>query len=321
MDTAGSVFQPRRSFWGHVNILICSGWKSHKTCGPVLHQRLTELGSACVFGPSRRCVTAASVCGLLVLSSFLMCLGIIGNILTAACRLVSWTRGKRTRGAPLLHLPLNICKRTNGKILVYVNNNTHTHMQSGLPLPQVIYEGHKDIIALVTYGVSEVPHAESCSCLVVSCCPLCCRRPRAIEGNTWAVFHDASFGEGGRGVGGTRTWAAVLLMGHLDVWAYVIQSQRAASNRPPIAGIQLRDDRSAASLLQLGGRGSGNRSRQGPEVSLSPSTSPSPNAHTHIYTHTVLSHSPFNSWPDLDVPLENPAEALCSCVLRTQTEA
>lgn len=46
--------------------------------------------------------------------------------------------------------------------------------------------------------------------------------------------------------GGTRTWMVVLLMGHLDVWAYVIQSQRAASNRPSTAGTQLRDNRSAA---------------------------------------------------------------------------
>lgn len=70
-------------------------------------------------------------------------------------------------------------------------------------------------------------------------------------------------------------------MGHIDVWAYVIQSQRAASNRPPIAGIQLHGDRSAASLLHPGGHGTGNRSRQGPEASLSPSTSPSPNTNTH----------------------------------------
>ncbi|KAI9520895.1 hypothetical protein NQZ68_013301, partial [Dissostichus eleginoides] len=100
-------------------------------------------------------------------------------------------------------------------------------------------------------------------------------------------------------------------MGHLDVWAYVIQSQRAASNRPPIAGIQLRDDRSAASLLHPGGRGSGNRSCQGPEASLSPSTSPSPNTYTHTQPHSILSHCPCDSWPDLDLPLENPAGALC----------
>lgn len=90
------------------------------------------------------------------------------------------------------------------------------------------------------------------------------------------------------GEGSTRTWAAVLLMGHLDVWAYVIQSQRAASNRPPIAGIQLCNNRSAASLLHPGGHGSGNRSRQGPEVSHSPSTSPSLNTHTHAHTHSTV---------------------------------
>lgn len=83
--------------------------------------------------------------------------------------------------------------------------------------------------------------------------------------------------------GGTRTEATVLLMGHLDVWAYVIQSQRAASNRTPIAGILLRADRSAASLLSPGSRGLGNRSRQGPEACLSPSTSPSPNTNTRTY--------------------------------------
>lgn len=161
---------------------------------------------------------------------------------------------------------------------------------------------------------------QSCSCPSYSCCPLCCNWPQAIEGNTWDVFHmmPASV----RVVGGreesTRTWAAVLLMGHLDVWAYVIQSQRAASNRPPIAGIQLHDDRSAASLLYPGGHGTGNRSRQDSETSLSTSTSPSPNTHTH--THTGLSHWPCNSWPDLDLPLENPAGALCSCILSTQTD-
>lgn len=84
------------------------------------------------------------------------------------------------------------------------------------------------------------------------------------------------------------TWAAVLLMGHLDVWVYVIQSQRAASNRSPIAGIQLRDNRSAAGLPHPGGHGSGNRSRQGPEASLSPSTSPSPDSRTHKHTHSPV---------------------------------
>lgn len=113
----------------------------------------------------------------------------------------------------------------------------------------------------------------------------------------------------------TRTWAAVLLMGHLDVWAYVIQSQRAAPNHPPIAGIQLRGDRSAACLLHPGGHGSGNRSRQGPEASLSPSTSPSSSAHTQ-----VLSYCPCNSWSDLDLPLENLVGALCRCIQGTQTE-
>lgn len=55
-----------------------------------------------------------------------------------------------------------------------------------------------------------------------------------------------------RECGGGPRHAAVLLMGHLDVWAYVIQSQRAASNRTPIVGILLHGDRFAASLLYPG---------------------------------------------------------------------
>lgn len=112
----------------------------------------------------------------------------------------------------------------------------------------------------------------------------------------------------GRG-GGTRTEAAVLLMGHLDVWAYVIRSQRAASNRTPIAGILLRADRSAASLPSPGSRGSGNRSRQGPEARLSPSTSLSPNTHTHTRTYICINAyghcptAPNYSRPDLGVRL------------------
>lgn len=104
-------------------------------------------------------------------------------------------------------------------------------------------------------------------------------------------------------------------MGHLDVWAYVIQSQRAASNRTPIAGI-LHDDRSAASLHHPGSRGSGNRSRQGPEVYLSPSTSPGLNTRAHTHTE----YCPAVPAPDLDLPLEN-QDAHCSCIMRTQKEA
>lgn len=52
--------------------------------------------------------------------------------------------------------------------------------------------------------------------------------------------------------GGTRTEAAVLLMGHLDVWAYVTQSQCAAFNGPTIAGVLRRADRSAAKPPQHG---------------------------------------------------------------------
>lgn len=61
--------------------------------------------------------------------------------------------------------------------------NAHTHMHCGLPLPLLIFFfvlSHKDIIAMVTYGGSEVPHAET----RVNRCPLCCSCPQAIEGNT-----------------------------------------------------------------------------------------------------------------------------------------
>lgn len=57
-------------------------------------------------------------------------------------------------------------------------------MHCGLPLPLLIFFffilSHKDIIAMVTYGGSEVPHAET----RVNRCPLCCSCPQAIEGNT-----------------------------------------------------------------------------------------------------------------------------------------
>lgn len=43
----------------------------------------------CVWAQQAVCHSSLSVCGLVVLSSFLMCLGIVGNDLTAACRLVS----------------------------------------------------------------------------------------------------------------------------------------------------------------------------------------------------------------------------------------
>lgn len=155
--------------------------------------------------------------------------------------------------------------------------------------------------------------------LHISCCSLCWCQPQAIDGNTWAVSIWCQFqqwwGERwgrGRGRGGTRTWMAVLLMGHLDVWAYVIQSQRAASNRSSTAGTKLRDNRSAASLLHPGGHGSGNRSRQGPEASLSLSTSTSSNTHTvSTQTHKLNTHYPTafcSSWPDLDLSLGNQPE-------------
>lgn len=45
-------------------------------------------------------------------------------------------------------------------IATHVYKHTHMHKHSGLPLPSLIYDGHKVIIALVTYGGLEVPHAE-----------------------------------------------------------------------------------------------------------------------------------------------------------------
>lgn len=124
----------------------------------------------------------------------------------------------------------------------------------------------------------------------------------------------------------SRTWAAVLLMGHLDVWAYVIQSQRAASNSPPLsqgfssATIDLRLASSTPAVMA--------QATGAIRVLRCPSHRLPPPAPAHIHTekreraHTLLSHCPCNSWPDLDLPLENPAaEALCcSCILQ-QTEA
>ena len=122
---------------------------------------------------------------------------------------------------------------------------------------------------------------------------------KQLRGSPELFPYDASFGDGGLEEESTRTWTTILLMGHLDVWAYVIESQRAASNRPSTAGIQLRDNRSAASLLHPGGHSSGNRSRQGPKASLSPSSSPSPNTHT-VHTHTHTQYCPTASAaPDL----------------------
>lgn len=76
-------------------------------------------------------------------------------------------------------------------------------------------------------------------------------------------------------------------MGHLDVWAYVILSQGAASITPPMAGALLTAIDLWLTSFYPSSRGSGNRSRQGPEVSLSPSTSHSPKTDTHTHTCPV----------------------------------
>lgn len=68
---------------------------------------------------------------------------------------------------------------------------------------------------------------------------------------------------------------------------------------PPMAGTLLTAIDLWLTSLYSSSRGSGNRSRRGPEARLSPSTSHTPN--THTCTHT---HMPCPSWPDLDLPLE-----------------
>lgn len=67
---------------------------------------------------------------------------------------------------------------------MYVNTHTHTHAlwfaASSADFFFFFVLSHKDIIAMVIYGGSEVPHAET----RVNRCPLCCSCPQAIEGNT-----------------------------------------------------------------------------------------------------------------------------------------
>lgn len=66
---------------------------------------------------------------------------------------------------------------------MYVNTHTHTHALWFAASSADFFFfvlSHKDIIAMVTYGGSEVPHAET----RVNHCPLCCSCPQAIEGNT-----------------------------------------------------------------------------------------------------------------------------------------
>lgn len=193
--------------------------------------------------------------------------------------------GGRVHVARVLPAPSS-CKHIH--IQIHIHKHTHTQMHSGFPLPSLIYESHKVIIGLVTYGGLEVPHAQ----LKLShfqLLPSVLQLSSSNSGEHLRRFpYDASIGEeGGGGEESTGTWAAVLLMGHLDVWAYVIQSQRASSNRPPIAGIQLRNDRSAASLLYpavMAQATGAVRVLRRPSHRLPP---PAPtHAHTHTHKHT-----------------------------------
>lgn len=105
-----------------------------------------------------------------------------------------------------LHLAVNTCKHTNTKMLVDVNIFTRV----------AHFYGSAGITAVVTYGGgfdAVVPMHLRCFLMT------------------------PASGVGAVGGGGTRTWTTVVLMGHLDVWVYVIQSQHAAFNRSSIAGI------------------------------------------------------------------------------------
>lgn len=62
---------------------------------------------------------------------------------------------------------------------------------------------------------------------------------------------------------------------------------------PPMAGTLLTAIDLWLTSLYSSSHGSGNRSRQGPEVRLSPSTSHSPNTHTHMNTHDLT----LLAWP------------------------
>lgn len=79
-------------------------------------------------------------------------------------------------------------------------------------------------------------------------------------------------------------------MGHLDVWAYVIQSQCAASNGPTIAEVLLRADRSAAKPPQHGPPWPRQPEPPGPEVCISHSLRTPHTPDTPLSISQLLSH-------------------------------
>lgn len=177
-------------------------------------------------------------------------------------------------------------------------------MHFELLLPCMIYKRHKYyIIALVyTYGGWEVLDVESCRCPGVSCCPLCCSRPRAIEGNTRAIFHMMPALEWG--CGGHQDTSGCLANGTLrclglchSVPARCIQSCSTAID------LRLASSTPAAMAQATGAV----RVLRYASHHLPP---PAP-THTYTHIHRVLSCCPC-SWPDLDLPLENQV-AHCSC--------
>lgn len=167
-------------------MLICRGWRSNKKCEafPPPEPRSAWL---CLL-----CLSPAGSVSQQPLCVWPRCFVIISYVFrnrrqqsdhSVLSRKSNMEKVRTWPGCPLLRLTVNKCERTNNED-THVCKHTHayTHKHSGLPLPRLIYEGHKDIIALVTYGGSRVPHAESCP--RVSCCPLCYIRSGAIEGNT-----------------------------------------------------------------------------------------------------------------------------------------
>lgn len=88
----------------------------------------------------------------------------------------------------------------------------------------------------------------------------------------------------------TGTRAAVSLMGHLDVWAYVIQSLRAASNRPlPLQRFRSTpiDLRLASSTPTVMAQATG-----AVRVLRRPSHRLPPSAPTHTHAHACTQHCP-----------------------------
>lgn len=206
---------------------------------------LSSAWRLCLHPGGAACHSRISVCGLVVLSSFLACLEAVRNNPTSTC-------------IPNVKKPSHVAS-------VSLALFGRKHMQTQIWIYTLAYGA----FGWLTKGRKgwELPDATVSVSVTALCVAVVIEKFRA----TPELFpYDASFNYGWwwTGGGGTRTRTAVLLMGHLDVWAYVIQSQQAASNRPSTAGTQLRDNRSAASL-HLGGHGSGNWSRQGPKESLS----------------------------------------------------